>query len=133
MAGRAPEPDRLILVDDDPDVLVSMRFAFETYGYRVSTYRSAEDLLAAPPRERRACVVIDHRLPGVSGLDAVLILRERGVQAPAILITSYPSAATRKRAAAASIEIVEKPLLGEALVHKVRAAFDAHAPSRPSA
>ena len=133
MAALADDPDCLILVDDDADVLTAMRFAFETYGYRVSTYRSAEDLLAAPAPDLCACIVIDYRLPGVTGLDAVLSLRERGVDAPAILITSYPSAATRTRAAAASIEIVEKPLLGDLLVHKVRAMFDAHAPSRPSA
>jgi FixJ family two-component response regulator len=108
-----------------------MRFAFETYGYRISTHESGEQLLAAPPEECRVCIVIDHRLPGVTGLDAVLMLRERGVDAPAILITTQPSSATRKRAAAAAIEIVEKPLLGEILAKKVRAAFDAYPPPRP--
>lgn len=132
MAACAHEPDRLILVDDDPAVLTSMRFAFEAYGYKVSTHESGEQLLAAPPSEPRVCIVIDHRLPGVTGLDAVLMLRERGMSAPAILITTQPTAATRKRAAAAAIDIVEKPLLGEALLRKVRAAFDAYPPLPPN-
>lgn len=130
MASRAQEPDRLILVDDDVDVLGAMRFAFEAYGYLVTTYGSGEALLADPPSEQPACIVIDFRLPGVSGIDAVLQLRERGVCAPTILITSHPSSAVKKRAAAAAIEIVEKPLLGDALVRRVRAAFEA---SRPDA
>lgn len=124
MAASALEPNHLILVDDDPAVLTAMRFAFEAYGYQVRTYESGEQLLAAPPDDR-ACIVIDYRLPGVTGLDAVLMLRERGRSVPAILITTQPTASTKARAAAASIDIVEKPLLGEALVNKVRAVFEA--------
>lgn len=124
MAASALEPHHLILVDDDPAVLTSMRFAFEAYGYRVCTYESGEQLLAASP-EDGACIVIDYRLPGVTGLDAVLMLRERGRSAPAILITTHPTAMTKARAAAASIDIVEKPLLDGALVDKVRAIFAA--------
>lgn len=115
---------RLVLVDDDPHVLNALRFAFETEGYDVRTYQSGEAVLAALPMEPASCLVIDERLPGLSGLETVGRLRAKGVAAPAILITSHPSHSIIKRAAAASVGIVEKPLIGDALACKVRAALD---------
>jgi FixJ family two-component response regulator len=77
-------------------------------------------MLAAPINEPSACIVIDERLPGMSGLDAIAKLRGLGVETPAILITSHPSRALKRRAAAAGVAIVEKPLMGDALILKVR-------------
>ncbi|MCL4716767.1 MAG: response regulator [Hyphomonadaceae bacterium] len=112
----------LILVDDDPDVLDALRFAFEMEGYEVSLFSSGEQLLAqTPPGGSPACIVIDERLPGVTGMDTLQQLRARGFSLPAILITSHPSAALQRRAAAAKVEIVEKPLLSDALARKVEA------------
>jgi two-component system, LuxR family, response regulator FixJ len=55
----------------------------------------------------------------MNGLALVGKLRERGISMPAILITTHPSPALRQRAAAAGISIVEKPLLGNALLDNV--------------
>lgn len=120
-----PIAPRLVLVDDDPHVLNALRFAFETEGYSVSTYKSGEDVLRAPPIEPRTCLIIDERLPGLSGLDTVARLRASGVDVPAILITSHPTINIVRRAAAADVGIVEKPLIGDALAAKVRAVLDA--------
>lgn len=116
---------RLVLVDDDPSVLHSLQFAFETEGYDVRAYTHGEELLEAAPIEPTACLIIDQRLPGLSGLDTVARLRARGVAAPAILITTHPTASMIKRAAVANVGIVEKPLIGEDLAKKVRALLDA--------
>jgi len=59
----------------------------------------------------------------MNGLEMLNRLRERRVAAPAILITSHPSASVRQRAAEAGVRIVEKPLLGNALVEGIRNAF----------
>lgn len=115
----------LVLVDDDPAVLGSLTFAFETEGFSVRAYPNAEALLAqAPPN--CACYVLDQRLPGLSGLDVLERLRQLGEHAPAVLITTHPSAETRSRALAAGAEIVEKPLLGETLARHVRDVVFAH-------
>lgn len=119
-----PPARHLVLVDDDPHVLHALRFAFETEGYDVRTYTRGEDLLAAPPIEPADCIVIDERLPGLSGLDTVASLRARGVLAPAILITTHPTPFMVRRAAAAAIDIVEKPLIGDTLAATVRARLD---------
>ena len=56
----------------------------------------------------------------LAGLDLIALLRAREFNAPAILITSHPSASLRDRAAEARVPIVEKPLLGNALLDKIR-------------
>jgi len=116
---------RLLLVDDDPHVLNALRFAFEIEGYSVRTYESGEEMLAGPPIGPKTCLVIDERLPGLSGLDTVARLRASGVDVPAILITSHPTKNIVRRAAAADVGIVEKPLIGDALAAKVRAVLEA--------
>ena len=129
MHGRIPLGS-LLLVDDDPHLLSALRFAFEAEGYDVRTFRSGEELLASPPPNANACIVIDERLPGISGLETVARLREVGVDAPAILVTTHPSAYVTRRAAAADIEIVEKPLLDGGLARTVRQAFAARSAAK---
>jgi two-component system response regulator FixJ len=122
MLSRPPKA-YLVVVDDDPHVLSALRFAFETEGYQVRTCGSGEELLARPPYDPHTCLIVDERLPGMSGLDAIAQLRRLGVRAPAILITTHPSLPVRHRAAAADVDIVEKPLLDATLGQKVRAAL----------
>jgi len=121
---RTPEPQaHLVVVDDDPHVLGALRFAFETEGYDVRTCRSGEELLASPPRDGDTCLIVDERLPGICGLETIARLRALGVDAPAILVTSHPPLQVRRRAAAAKVEIVEKPLLDATLGQRVRVAL----------
>ena len=116
-------PGRLIIVDDDPDVRNALRFAFEADGYDVVALASGEALLENPPSGAKTCIIIDQRLSGLSGLDTLSRLRARGIETPAILITSHPSALVRARAAAGAVQIVEKPLMGNALPQKVAEAL----------
>ncbi len=125
--SHAPVGAALVLVDDDPAVLHALSFAFETQGYDVHPYANAEALLAASANlPGSACFVLDHKLPGRTGLQLLQELRARAVTAPAILITSNPTAHVRAAAAAAGVEIVEKPLLGGTLEDKVREALSRH-------
>ena len=117
----------LVLVDDDSAVLNALAFAFETEGYKVAPFSNAEALLAAPEAPHGSiCLVLDHKLPGLSGLALLARLRAQDVSAPAILITTHPSVALRKAAESAGVEIVEKPLLDGALAKKVREAVARH-------
>ena len=113
----------VVVVDDDPAVRSSLAFSLETEGIAVRVYETAAQLLAEVPPA--ACFIIDHRLPGMNGLDLLAELRRRQVTSPAILITTHPSAAVRARAAASGTVLIEKPLLGEALFQEVRAALGA--------
>ena len=120
-----PHRKMVLIVDDDPAVLNSLKFSLDIEGYEVAAFTNPRDfLLAAPPAD--ACLVIDQNLPGMSGLDVVGELRRRGVDMAAVLITSYPPPLLRERAAAAAVPIVEKPLLGNTLVETIRAMMDGH-------
>jgi FixJ family two-component response regulator len=113
----------VLVVDDDPAVLNSLKFVLEIEGFPVRVFRSDEELIAAGTLPKSACLVVDYVLPGRNGLDLIAALRADGVGLPAILITSHPSAGVRQRAAAAGIPIVEKPLLGNALTEAIRRAL----------
>ena len=112
----------LLIVDDDPDVREALTFMADAHGFRVEhcgTARAAIELAGANP-VRFACLLIDQMLPDHQGVDLLAMLRNRGVVAPAILITTAPSAALRRQAAEAGAPIVEKPLLDDALLMHVR-------------
>ena len=126
-----PDPaPAVILVDDDAALRHALSFAFETQGYDVRAFKDAEALLAAPiEHEGPICFVLDQKLPGRSGLAVLQELRARHISAPAILITSNPTVSVRAAAAAAGVDIVEKPLVGQTLEHKVREVLARAVPS----
>jgi two-component system, LuxR family, response regulator FixJ len=111
----------VIVVDDDPAVRNSLKFSLETEGLTVRCYATGDELLSADLTSCN-CLVVDQKMPGMSGLDLIAKLRERRFSAPAILITSHPSLSLRQRAEKADVPIVEKPLLGNALHDRIRAA-----------
>jgi FixJ family two-component response regulator len=113
----------VLVVDDDPAVLNSLKFSLQIEGFAVRAYASGSELLSDPDLPPRGCVVVDQKMPGMTGLDLVASLRARDVVLPAILITTNPSPAVRQRAAAAGVPVVEKPLLGDALSRGIRDAL----------
>lgn len=121
VAPARPFRPLLVLIEDDRAVLGALTFAFETEGYQVAAFRDPSSALAASETGGASCLVVDQLLPGMTGLQVVAHLRAQGVAAPALLITTHPTAQLRRDAAAAHIEIVEKPLLGDVLAAKVRA------------
>jgi len=110
------------VVDDDPAVCGSLKFALELEGFVVRTYGSGAELLDTSGFEICDCFVIDQRMPGMTGMELVDALRQRHILTPVILIISHPSAALSARAQKAAVPIVEKPLLGNALVEHIREA-----------
>jgi len=112
----------IAVVDDDPAVCGSLKFALELEGFAVRTYHSGAELLRAGDLNDFNCFVVDQRMPEMTGMELVEMLRERRLLTPAILIISHPNAALSARAQKAAIPIVEKPLLGNALVERIREA-----------
>ena len=112
----------VIVVDDDPAIRNSLKFSLEIEGFAVRTYACATELLDSSDFRFGRCFVIDQKMPGMSGLDLIANLRARHISAPAILITSQPTPTLTKRAVQADIPIVEKPLLGNALLEQICAA-----------
>lgn len=118
----------VLLVDDDPAVAQSVAFALETEGFRVRRYGSAEALLEAVEdrvgegaglRAAR-CLVLDYHLPGLDGLALLNRLRAASLAGGAILITTHPRRGVCEHAARVGAVLLEKPLIGGALLEAVR-------------
>lgn len=113
------------VIEDDEAVLNALRFAFEIEGFLVRPYLSGEALLTDFWAPEPGCLVIDHFMPGMTGLDLLKLLRSRGCHLPAILITTRADSSMRRRAGQLGVQhILEKPLSDSALVECVREALE---------
>jgi len=124
MAAAAAYPNCIVLaVVDDPALRASLQFALEIDGFSVDTFATGEELLAKVPLPRPACLLLDHVLPRIDGIEIAAALRRRDVDVPIILMTADASVPLRQRAIAAGLTVLEKPLLGNALAEAIRTAL----------
>ncbi|HTV38836.1 MAG TPA: response regulator [Xanthobacteraceae bacterium] len=112
----------IAVVDDDPAVCNSLKFSLELEGFTVRLYCGGGELLLADDLAACNCFVVDQTMPNMTGLELIVKLRDRRITAPAILIIGDPSVALSVRAAKVNVPIVEKPLLGNALLERIREA-----------
>ena len=120
----SPAKATIYVVDDDADVLNSLRFLLEADGFDVRTFRNGAALLNAARSTGIDCFVIDYKMPDMNGIDLARRLRNRDMAAPIILITGYPDENIATRAAAAGVhDVLLKPLLDESLVTRIRGAI----------
>ncbi|MBX3485845.1 response regulator [Phenylobacterium sp.] len=119
-----PPRPTVYVVDDDDAVRRALAFALDLDGFAVETFESGEALLLRAPSATPGCLVIDQRLPGISGLDTLRQLRARQVTLPAVFVTSHPKPAFREAAAQAAAPILEKPLEGATLISAIQQLLD---------
>jgi two-component system response regulator FixJ len=114
----------IYIVDDDFDVLKSLRFLFETEGFEVRTFRSGSALLGSPTRHKADCLVVDYKMPEIDGLELLQRLRILGIHTPIVLITGHADddfSAKARRAGAS--QVLRKPHLADSLPAVVREAI----------
>ena len=110
----------LIVIDDDPTVLASMRALLTSTGYDVRAYSSAEAFLSDNLNDAR-CLITDVRMPGMSGVDLQQELARRGIDLPVLLVTAHgdvPLAVSAMKAGA--VDFFEKPVNAIALLESIR-------------
>lgn len=130
MTDLAITKHKICVLDDDPDVLQSLRFLLETHGFGVRTFSAAVALLTSIDPDDVDCLVIDYKMPYMDGLEVAVRLRQRNIAAPIVLITGYPDQHMAEKAAAAGIDhILFKPHLEDSLVTRVRDAISRQCPS----
>jgi two-component system response regulator FixJ len=106
IAARGP----VCIVDDDVGVCDSLGVLLETHGFAVLTYASGAEFLKDDRRRTAKCLVIDHHMPGLDGLDVVRELQRDGVVLPAILITGRLDPGIAQHAGALGVRaVMEKP------------------------
>lgn len=104
------EPIKIGIVDDDHGVRESLRFLLEIAGHSVETFESAVDFLKSETKHL-ACLILDHHMPNMTGLELAERLRAGGSGIPILLITASPSPIILARAARLGIRrVLEKPL-----------------------
>ena len=128
--GPPPRKSLIYVVDDDYDVLKSLRFLLETEGFDVRTFRSGSALLGSSTRRGADCLVVDYKMSGLDGLELAEALRGLDVSTPIILITGYPDENIAAKARSAGVrQVLLKPNLEDSLVECVRNAIN---PNRAS-
>jgi RNA polymerase sigma factor (sigma-70 family) len=116
--------DTVFIVDDDASVRDSLSLLLSLRGYVTATFASAEDFLSAVRSDWRGCVVLDIRMPGMSGLELQQRLRESGPTLPVIVITAHGDvAAARQALLADAVDFIEKPFNGDQLLAAIETAL----------
>jgi len=123
--GSSARKPLIYVVDDDHDVLSSLRFLLEAEGFEVRTFRSGSALLWSSARDGADCLVVDYKMAGIDGLELANRLRGVEVSTPIILITGYPDDNIRAKASVAGVrQVLLKPNLEDSLAECVRRAID---------
>lgn len=111
-----PRRKKVAIVEDDDAVRDSLRFLLEIAGHAVEAFASAVAFLTAEIDEM-ACLIADHHMPHMTGLDLVEMLRANGIGIPVLLVTGALSPALVGRAAELGVErVLEKPLDEQSLL-----------------
>ncbi|SDP28145.1 response regulator transcription factor [Afipia sp. GAS231] len=123
--GSPPRKSLIYVVDDDYDVLTSLRFLLETEGFDVRTFSTGSALLGSSTRHGADCLVVDYKMAGIDGLELAHRLRDLDVNTPIVLITGYPDENITTKASSAGVrQVLLKPNLEDSLVECVRNAIN---------
>lgn len=115
----------IFVVDDDAAVRNSLRALLETVGLRVQTFALPGEFLEGCVEDMAGCILLDVRMPGMSGLEVQRRLVQRGIRTPVIFITGHGDVATAVSAMkAGAVDYIEKPLREEILLDRVRIALE---------
>lgn len=117
----SPASSWVFVVDDDEAVRQGLEFALDVAGFHVETFASGEAVLERDLPDAPLCMLIDERLPGISGLETIHRLKARHGVVAALLVTTHPPPSLREAAARAGAPILEKPLVAEQLVAAINA------------
>jgi FixJ family two-component response regulator len=114
----------VFVIDDDVSVRDAIRKLISSVGLRVETFGSTREFLSSRRLDAPACLVLDVRLPDVSGLEFQRELAEAGVNIPIIFITGHADVAMSVRAMkAGAVEFLTKPFRGQELLDAIQEAI----------
>jgi FixJ family two-component response regulator len=122
-----PETPHIFVVDDDELMLDTLDAVLSFAGFKVTTFNRAEVFLAANLPTDNCCLILDLRMPHMSGLELQRLLLERKVDLPVIIYSGNADVATTVRAmSGGAFTLVQKPVSNDLLVEMVRDAMRKH-------
>ena len=108
------------VIDGDESVQKALRRLLRSVGLDVETFSSAEEFLGTPRQEQNACILIDIRMPGLTGFDLQQRLASQGMGIPVIVISASDDVQTRERARELGAEaFFRKPVDDQALLDAI--------------
>ena len=116
----AKERSLTYVIDDDASVRKAFGRLFRSANLDAETFSSAEEFLISPKQKENACIIIDIRMPGLSGFDLQQKLSAEGIKIPVIVISASDDVETRERARElGAIAFFRKPIDDQALLDAV--------------
>jgi FixJ family two-component response regulator len=115
----------IYIVDDDPSVRQSTELMLQSVGFNVKTFFSAQDFLNANVQETFGCLILDVRMPGISGLDLQEKLLSAKMPLPVIFITGHGTIPMSVRAMkAGAVDFLQKPFEEQELLDAINRAVN---------
>jgi CheY-like chemotaxis protein len=113
------------VIDDDESIRDSLKALLRSAGFRVAAFESAEAFLDSDTAMQTSCLILDFRMPGISGLDLQLRLNSSNFRIPIIFITAHADRSFHERAIqAGAVEILHKPFAPTMLLSTLQAALE---------
>jgi FixJ family two-component response regulator len=117
--------DLVAIVDDDELVRQALESLVKAAGFMTETFASAEDFLDSIPINSATCLILDVRLPGMSGIELQRRLRTRNNGIPIIFVTAHGDVSTRERAMEdGAASFLNKPVRRQTLLDAIHAALE---------
>jgi FixJ family two-component response regulator len=115
----------VFIVDDDPSMRRALTNLFQSVGLKVEAFGSAPEILHSKPPEVPSCLVLDIRLPGLSGLDLQADLAKANIHTPIIFITGHGDIPMTVRAMkGGAVDFLTKPVRDQDMLDAVQAAIE---------
>jgi FixJ family two-component response regulator len=119
-----PAPETVFIVDDDSAICEGLCNLLESVGLTAEHFPSAENFLQHWTSERAGCLVLDVRLPGMTGVEFQEKMQERGIEIPIIFMTAHGDIPmVRKVMKAGAVEFLTKPFEIQELLNGIEQAF----------
>ena len=121
----------VFIIDDDAGMRAAVQGLVKTVGLRAESFATPHDFLRRKPSEGPSCLVLDVRLPGISGLDVQRKLADAGVRIPIIFITGHGDIPmTVKAMKSGAVEFLTKPFRDQELLDAIHLALESDRLSR---
>jgi FixJ family two-component response regulator len=115
----------IFIIDDDPGVRAATQRVLKSVGLRSEGFATAQDFLQRPPFDGPSCLILDVRLPGISGLDLQRKLIEARVRIPIIFITAHGDIPMSVKAMkSGAVEFLTKPFRHQDLLDAIHQALE---------
>ncbi|HDI46038.1 MAG TPA: sigma-54-dependent Fis family transcriptional regulator [Candidatus Omnitrophica bacterium] len=115
-----PQELKILVVDDDPGLLETLTDALELEGYGVTTARAGEEALQILDEEEVDLVITDIKMPGLSGMELLKVIKEKNQSLPVIVMTGFASLETAIEAIKqGAYDYITKPFEIEKFLHTV--------------